>query len=352
MADNPNPQIRDITIRTMESDQKSITQEGGGEPKPYTPPMGMDQFPKVPSMDPSTVPPIPKPEPSRDSWQTTPQTPSAPLPVTPPRDMMAGMGREKPPKKSMFPIVLAALAVIGVGVALYLLAPSLFTKKQAEPALEEPEIGEELPLVEPEEEIIPPIEEEEVTPSGVPASSHLSLFATPPDSTEEAVFSGMTLGDFRAALALSPTEVPLFREVVFTDQNQNLVSFDEVISVLAPDTFAATDIREAFQPDATYYTYTNAQGTWFGFAAKLKTGANREAVQTAVKGFETTGDVPNFFLSGVTGSPAWKGGVAGDVTSRYATFAETGAAFNYGWSGDVLLVGTSYQGFSSAETRL
>ncbi|OGG37450.1 hypothetical protein A2110_02515, partial [Candidatus Jorgensenbacteria bacterium GWA1_54_12] len=104
----------------MESDQKSITQEGGGEPKPYIPPMGMDQFPKVPSMDPSTVPPIPKPEPSRDSWQTTPQTPSAPLPVTPPRDMMAGMGREKPPKKSMFPIVLAALAVIGVGVALYL----------------------------------------------------------------------------------------------------------------------------------------------------------------------------------------------------------------------------------------
>ncbi len=355
--------LSDIGVRTMESDKRSISEEGGGAPKPYMPVASATEGA-------APQPQMPTPEIPEPGTPASVSLGGIPKPPIPPSDM----GPVE--KKNPLPLLIGLIAVLVIGAVAYFFVIPAFSEKKAETntvtvpeATTSAPTAPSTPSVEP---LVPPVEvptssapSEGTTTNAVvatttaptgtstTASSHLSLFTTPADSTQSVVVtSGGTPGALLQQLALSGTQVPLFREVILTDDSGNFVPFATIVSLLAPDVFTS-DVAAQFQPDATYYTYTDSNGTWFGLAAQLKSAADLAAAKTAVARFESQQtDVMNFFSGNMTNPSTWKDGSAGNFTGRYETFSEPNAAFNYGWSGRTLLIGTSYNAYKTAANRL
>ncbi len=199
------------------------------------------------------------------------------------------------------------------------------------------------------------VEEEEETAdegtSEIPANSHQTLFASPADSTVEKVVSTVSLDSVKNALKISSTEVPLFREIVLTDEDENIIQADELLGVFGPEVF--TEVKDKFQADPTVYTYTDDSGTWMGMILQAKSSANLDDVKSKVSVIEdSVATVKNFFLNEVGAETSWKDGGVGDVTSRYLSLGSGNASFNYGWSGDKLIISTSYQSFKEAVNKM
>ncbi len=379
--------LNDLGVRTMESDKNSITEQGGGAPKPYTPSMNASQpepertapegenvpadLGRVPSSMPVAAP-GPSVNPPSDGYMppTGGSTPTSlggsPKQPVPPEDLN-GM----PKKKSMFPVLVGLIAVLVIGAVVYFfIIPALSGGETETPAVSESlpqESDTQQPGGEPtipagaSDALVPPAETTEVPTSTEPeapaetpaAPSHLSLFGTPPDSTQDVVITGAEQpAGLLQRLMLAETQVPLFREIVLMDDNGNFVPFASIATRFAPNVFT-TEVGDYFQPDATYYTYTDDSGTWFGLAAQLKSDVDLQTAKSAVAAFESQlADIKRFFSADVGDPSAWKDGGAGSVTGRYVTFGETNAAFNYGWSGRTLLIATSYNAYKGAANRL
>jgi len=162
----------------------------------------------------------------------------------------------------------------------------------------------------------------------------------------------MDLAGIKSALEISPTEVPLFREVVLTDGEENIIRTEEVLSILAPSVFTE-DVLQNFGNDSTVFTFTDDSGTWVGIAVSASSGAELSQVKTQTAELENNvTEVKNFFLSDPGTETSWKDGGVGDISSRYLSFSNEGTSFNYGWSGNILLIATSYPAFQEAVGQL
>lgn len=306
-------------------------------------------------------------------------------PLGPEKPSMEGGGRKKTSGKKLFISLLVVIIVIGIIAAGYFFVyPKLMGDKDSETGnLENPEAAEnqeaavveeeegefEVPTVptageeeEEEEETTTPAEEEETAPEEeevqpeeqgeIPADSHVSIFSVPADSTIEKEMASIDLAGLQGALEISPTEVPLFREVVLTDTEGNIIRSEEILAVIAPNTFTEA-VRGEINPDPTVFTYTDDGGTWMGLALEAKSSADLDSLKSIVSGIESNiSEVKNFFLSDPGTETSWKSGASGGVTSRYLSFSAEGASFNYGWSGDILLISGSYSTFGKAVSQL
>ena len=408
--------FKKIKLRTMDSDKKSIQNQGGGEPKPYSPnqanetvspkkPMEYGQqsnqsaFPiSEPSQNQQPKPPSPEGQPFQKFPPTEEEQDSGGFPPKP--SPMPGSGGQEPPKKGggvkplgpeklanknknkkIFVGLLIAIIVIGILVAGYFFVLPMLTGGDAsdespatEPLDQQPPLteeggenfnvptvpvergdeatstGDEATTTEPEETSTEP---EEIQASNeIPVDSHVSLFSTPADSTVEKVVSSMDLAGIKSALEISPTEVPLFREVVLTDGEENIIRTEEVLSILAPSVFTE-DVLQNFGNDSTVFTFTDDSGTWVGIAVSASSGADLSQVKTQTAELENNvTEVKNFFLSDPGTETSWKDGGVGDISSRYLSFSNEGTSFNYGWSGNILLIATSYPAFQKAVGQL
>lgn len=195
-------------------------------------------------------------------------------------------------------------------------------------------------------------ETNETQTSEIPADSHESLLSTPADNEESVTLSSVNLSSITSELNQSPTETALFTEWVLQDESNNLVTFSELAGMLSPTVF--TDgVASQFNQDATVVTYTNDQGSWLGIVASLNEGADAQAVNDQISSIEgNVSEVKNFFFSDPGAENSWADGGAGNVSSRYITFGDGNAAFNYGWDGNTLVIGTSYSTFQEIVNHL
>ena len=106
-----------------------------------------------------------------------------------------------------------------------------------------------------------------------------------------------------------------------------------------------------FNPDFTFFTYTNASGTWPGFVLKLATGTTADSAKTAIKKIEMNNELNTLFLVDPGAPKTWKDGKFGTFSGRYLTYSLLGASLNYGWNGDTLIVSTNYAGAQEAAKR-
>lgn len=364
--------LENLEARTMRSDIESIQNQGGGEPKPYIPkePVELSQGEPQKEVPPPQMPGAFPPLSEGGGGFTNEQFVPPPSQQITPEQIM---GEEYPPKKSnKKTFVIALIVIIGVGLgatAYFIFLPS-GPISPATPLVEpQPSVGGaatetpaeiEVPAVPTEEgevegsatSVPEEVVEEPSTTTGIPAKNHISLLKTAADTVAEINLPSLDLASFASALDFSPTEVPFTREVVFVDQEGNLVKFGDLASLLSPTVFSP-EVAELFEPDATFFTYTNQDGTWFGLVAKLKEGADQSAAKNQIKDLETNlSEVKNFFLENPGAENTWKDGRAGTVSSRYITFTKKGSAFNYGWSGNLLIIGTSYPAFQEVINRL
>lgn len=188
--------------------------------------------------------------------------------------------------------------------------------------------------------------------SGVSADSHESLLSTSADNENNVTLSSINRSSIVSELNQSATETPLFTEWILQDESENLVTFDQLANMLAPTVFTE-DVANQFNQDATIVTYTNDQGSWLGLVASLSSDAEAQSVKDQVTSLEeNVSEVKNFFFSDPGSQNNWTDGGAGDVTSRYITFGDGNAAFNYGWDGNTLVIGTSYSTFQEIVNHL
>jgi hypothetical protein len=309
----------------MASDQKSMEESGGGIPRPYVPPpptqgnmkpeepMGGDTF-SPPGIATSEIPPS--------------------SPIIPP--MVPGGTPAKKPKKTLFIMLLTLVLVVGLAaVGYYFVFPYFFEQI---PIVEQPVVTQPEPEIPPVTETPPVATTTETPPVSVPPSIiHVSFFKTAADTTETVTLATIDLQNYKAAFSFGTAEVAILNEAMLEDPLKNVLTFAQATSFLLPTTFTA-DVLGNFEPDFTFFTYTDDKGKWPGFIAKTKDGVSISGLKSNVSNLEQSGETSNLFITDPGTSGTWKGGETSGVTNRYLTFGLAGAGLNYGWSGNFLVV--------------
>jgi len=336
----PTPPPSKVSVRTMQSDIKSMKEGGGQNPQPYVTEINQEPKKAVPeeiSFQPtemeSNIPGYVGPE--EPIFQA-----GAPIVPLPPKQKAAkaeknGKPRKKP-SKVLIILVIIILAAITTGIGYYFIY-----KKIKAPT----------PVVTPPEEIVTP------TPIPTPAPQYVSLLKIPSVFQEEKIIPSLILDDIKNNLIGAASTIPAntLKEVILRNQDQTLVSFPQFISVIIPE--LTSEITSAiFQQNLTVVIFSDENGIWSGHIAQLNPAADIAAAQNTIKQIlESSASLTNIFLTETSSTVAvFKDGKAGDpeINTRYLVFPKTGAAVNYGWVGDKLVISASYSGFSEILKKL
>ncbi|MEX2436725.1 MAG: hypothetical protein WD471_01000 [Candidatus Paceibacterota bacterium] len=341
-----NNNLNNLEANTMASDTQSIKTQGGNEPKPYAPQENKQSERSNPN-DVFTPPSVP--DSSSDQGNVPPNEPPQKI-----SSDNSGDNGPLPPKKpgnKTFLIILVSIIVIGVAIAGYIILSSDNPEVEV-PVVEEEVVDEEEVINEGEVIDEGEVVDEEVEEEVITEEPHSSLFSTPADSVENVELNPVDIVSIKQAIDYGSSEEETLREIVMRDSNGQLVGFSSVVQAIAPTVFTE-EVTSLFNKDATFYVHSNSDGGWFGVVASLSDDANLEEVQEAVKLLEgSTNETRNFYSSNPGTEGSWADGSAQGVTTRYITFGDSSAAFNYGWSGNALIIGTSYQSFSEVVNRL
>lgn len=343
LAPPPAPKL---DVHTMSSDSRSMQQSGGAMPRPYTPQSAQNaQSTSLPTPVRMPIPSVPVP-------QVTQPSPSSSAASLPPISVTI----EKKGGKNIFVVSLVAILVIGLGaLGYFILYPMIFGETNVPPPPTENSIlppSEPTPPSQSEPPSQPTPPPEQALPATTPSQiSHVSLFKTSPDTTSDLSITNLTFDSLKSVLAFETADVPIFKEIVGTTAENELFTFDAFAPTFAPATFNG-NILTAFGSDFTLFSYTDSKGTWLGFIAQVKHDASLSTLQNALKGIETDPAISKLFLKSPGTAQTWKSGKVGIVDTRYAAYTLPGAALNYGWFGNYLIVSASYEGFKEALRRL
>jgi hypothetical protein len=340
---------QNVTARTMASDLASMQSAGGGQPRPYVPPPAPQH--------------APQPMPVRPQGNPAPQAPMPPRPTPPPQQPAAPVVRPSIPSQPPKPPVpvgsspkrtkkggLVALVVVLVVVALGALGYFVVYPLMNQPTIEEPAAETQTPPTAPPVSEVPPVEEPQTPPVSASAQ-HVSLFTVPADVTSDALIAEPSLAAVTNAFTFDTAEVPVLEEVVLKDTAGNLISAATIANLIDPTTFPSA-VADQFEPDATVFSFTDANGTWIGFALKAKDVTALPMLVASVQNIESEHSLSGYFLSNPGTQTTWKDGQASGYATRYLSFSQPGAALNYGWVGMKLVVSASYGGFKEAINRL
>src|SRR3989344_3157195 len=290
------PPREEIDLRTMKSDAASLMSSGGTGVEPRT-------------FNPSDF--------SKD------------VAFTPAVDAVAKAATPK--RKTLF-ISIGIILVLGIAAAaVYFFVLPLFSN--------EPEVTvDETPI----EEETPPITEE-------PAFVHQSFFASSVGESREAIMSTLTVVAVNAAFTTSDATEGTVEEVVFTANGEPVLT-EDLMGIFMPGLDTTV-----FAEDFTAFVYHDENGDWPGYVFQLKPGSSAVTVGPQVSDEIEEGTNLNSFYPenpGAADSGGFKAGSVGSISTKYLSFAEAGASFNYGWSGDYLVLSTSFTGFRTAADLL
>lgn len=259
-------------------------------------------------------------------------------------------------KRGIFLGILSFFVVVGLAAVGYFFIYPMFAGTPAEPvvtaplpATEVPPVPplEEPPVVAPEPPVIPPVPAEVI--AGI--DTHTSLFTIPADIHMEATLALVSVDGLRAALPFDRATVPLFREVTIKTAEGKVITFGELAKRLVPG-FFTPELLGSFADDATYLTYAATDGTWFGFAVPLKSGANLGAVQGKMSALQHDPDNKNFFLADPGAEGVWRDGSIKGHPASLVDFATPGATLGYAWLGRTLLLSTNAAAGEETARRL
>lgn len=335
----PTPPPAKVSVRTMQSDIKSIQEDGGQMPQPYTAEISqpLKEETKTPEEIAFQAPGLG----SNIPGYTGPEEPifktEAPSPLPRNKEKTPTEGSAKPPKKGSktFALILGIAilaAILGMG-GYYLVTKFIKTKGVAlAPTVSAP----------PQEEAIIPIPEKIPSPA-----AYVSLFSVPV-LQEEKIISVLTLDNIKNALMAAANANPVnnLKEVILRDENQSLVGFSKFIPVILPE-LKSEEIAGFFEENFTATVFSDLNGQWPGYVVKLKSAITIDQGQAFVRqNLESSANLKNIFLKEPGTAAAFKDGLAGvqTINTRYATFSKPGAAFNYGWASNNLVISASYAG--------
>lgn len=344
------PPVAKLDARTMSSDLRSMQQSGGAMPRPYAP----QNVPSAPAAPvPTRMPAPPVPVPTVPQPASTAPTPAAALYSAP---------IEKKGGKNIFIISLVATLIVGLGaLGYFVLYPMIFGESTVPPPVSD--TPGELPLpsvpnpnpIPAEEPILGPApapvnspspDENSGTPTPALTTEHASFFKIGADDTKNFTLTNLTFASLKSLLSFETSDVPLLTELIGKNAAGNIMTFGQFAETAFPTVFTPP-VAAQFETDFTFFSLTNQKGTWLGFVAKKKPSSAPSLVA-----LETSAALQNFFLKTPGTMQIWKVGKAGATDTRYASFQLPGAGFNYGWSGDYLVVSASYDAFKEALRRL
>jgi hypothetical protein len=324
------PAVPNMDVRTMTSDVQSIN-TGSPAPKPYAPQ----------ASTPENIPVAPA---SSQPFQI-PQMDAIISQLQP--------GSSAPKKgKGVFAVLIAIIAVAGLAALGYFVIYPIFF---AAPAQNLPVTNPEVSLPAPEQ--VQPTEAtssaaSSTSPSTTP--SHVSVFSIPTNETIEV--SSVITGASLSGLNIGATSTPNLAEIVYKDQDGNLVKFADILKATLNVDISSTLLSSAFNDQKTAgLVYTDAKGVhWLGFVAELNGGQDSAAISAEFKSaFESATDYDNLFVGATGAANTWKSSqVAGTTDHRYLTFANAEFAIDYGWVGNKLIIMTSFNGFKEALSRI
>jgi len=332
------PSSPKIDLRTMASDEKSLKEMGGTEPRPYTPPP-----------DPTFGQMLEK------NVINPPSSPSTPLPPPPiPADLTKIKSKGK---KSPFGLVIVLVLVVGAAALGYFVIYPNFIKKPVVPAV--------------------PVCGNSVCENGEDTSSCPADCQTPPPPANPVCGNSVceTSEDFQNCpadcQALLPPPPPttehtsLFKISADATANEGgalpKLPVGSVIEILGPysklSEILPESLKTAFsETEYTSFVYMDKNDTSAGGSIfKLKSGADLAAAKQA---WMDMAENPQFYLttflsaSGGGEPKTWQNGQANGVASRYLTFTNPIFAINYGWLGDKVIMTTSYNAFKEAVRRV
>jgi len=312
-------------IRTFESDVKSVQESGGGVPEPQVikpEELGIGGAPATP-------PPV------------TP-SPSSPSPVVPPIASTSPpppviKGRKKKGWVWWSVVIIAVVVVIVLGWWVY----SAYFSTSLEDVLPEtiPPVDGEAGIVPPPppingDESLPIISGEEASVVDVDGYKVVSILASLQGVADSLVTDGQ------------------IKEVALTVAGQS-AELSLYLTTLLPElerTNLAAVLDTEFQNSFSILLYRQNGQVWPVYIAHRKAGALVDEVELLdqLSAIEET-SVGNLYLTPPMGSVEFKTGpVGGSYSSRYASFDNKPASFNYGLFGDYLILATTYQGLTKA----
>ncbi len=297
-AGPPPPPKPEIKMRTMESDVKSIEETGGGTPEP------------------EMIGPIFKPETN-----------------TPEETSFIDISEKKGSGSQWWVWLVVLVMVVVLGLAAYYYVWPLFYPQQPliEPTVQQPTSGEPAQ----------PITQGHKSAFGFPAGEIMKI-----DVGDYSVLSFVTAMQNEANKITDDNAV---KEIMITVNGEPVV-FSSFLSVLLPE-LANSSLDETlstnFEDDFTAYLFKADGSVWPGYIVKKRSEMDASAITLLSQLSEIeNSSIANLYLEPLSGEPEpFRTGPAGArYTSRYASFKQKPASFNYGLFGDYLIITTTYKG--------
>ena len=204
------------------------------------------------------------------------------------------------------------------------------------------------------------------SPNAAPPLKHISLFRTPADQVMSFTLSDTSPATGTAAIAAFDAKLTSLLaitngnaalvEVAITDANGNAVPASELFSALDQAALDPSFVETNFNPDATFFVYRNATGSWPGYVLAPGGETGVSSLQSGTAKLETSPLLGNFFLMN-PGAPAATGFASDAIQGspvRVLSFPKSGTPtyFVYGWVKGDLIITTSKDAFAAAAARL
>ena len=323
----PPPKGPEIKIRTMESDIKSVEQSGGSIPEAETiKPEELENGGSVGEITP--------PEPI--SEQAVPPIRQI-SPIAGAEELVVEVKEQPAPKKTRRWLIwlLVISILIAVGAAAYVYLIPLFTYVSV-PAPVQPPVTTPQPVT--------PVQLPTI-PAGRP-----SIFGL-----EEQRVVNVEVGDYSVVNILTAlqNEASLmsadqpFKELKLTVGGLP-ANFSQFLAALLPElanSQTTIDLTNNFEEQFTGFLIYQEGQAWPGYVVKKK---NPQVTVAKLSGIEKS-SISNIYLTLPSGQISFNTGPVGEkYTSRYTSFSNKPASFNYGLFGDYLIISTTFQGLTKA----
>ena len=146
------------------------------------------------------------------------------------------------------------------------------------------------------------------------------------------------------AEASQPLPAGSLKEVALLDEGGRSVSFSELVSVILSDRNLTNVLRDNFEDQFNAYLFYDEDGAWPIYKGTMKDDAvDVITLKTRLAVLEN-GAVNNFYLDFPGPKNLFEDGMVNDYPTRYSSFAQPGANFNYVLVDDELILATSYDG--------
>ncbi len=300
----PPPPTPEVSVRTMQSDIRSIEQ---GEVTP--------------------TPEIVAPKPAFDSRAQN-FIPDVAGPMVTEEEAMAPKSH-----RLLWAIIAVVIVVALAAVGYFVVYPMM-----------------QSPVVEPVNTPAQPAPEMPAQPT---AAAHTSVFGNSVLAIPQAT---VTLGAVtREAIVQSLTDqgalVPSgLTEIVFQDTAGGQVSFATFFTALLPDFLDGQAIGSYVEDDFTTYIYKDQNGVWPGYVLTLKPEGTATLNQWLMN-FEKAA-LGALFVTDPGAMAEFKDGTVKGIADRFATGASAGASLSYAVTATHLHISTSFEGLKAALSAL